>query len=686
MSLKLTVRQRQILGILNSQKERISGKEISEYLGVTDRTVRTDIRILADVLAPMGVRIDAVRGKGYLLISQNPGELQSIVYQESSALTPDDRMRAVLMILLEAMDPVQIDDLAEEFYVSRSTIEHDLRVIAFEYEREQPHIRLIRKRDSVALEYNEWKRRYVMNLLYSSRWNYNYEAGIHMEDLPVSEEEMQAIEETLTRVQAEEGISLSESDHVSFAFTIAIAVRRIRSGFHAGVREPGPAEYGADPESRKQDRPACGSAGEEGRWSHGGTELSGAAQVRAALDRILDRVGEFTAAPFSEEERCLMSRELAYRLQFGTLLRENEETGGRSTPYDRLIGELLAEADADYRLGFSGDRALRSSLSGLLMTQFRNPYHMGLRDEYVTRRVRAEHPDAVEIACRFAGRIRQETGDEVTENYLFELVAVLAEALERQAEIKRGSGIPVAVISHMTMGATRVLMTQIRRYFGNRIRLCGPLPVYKAMREGCGDADLAVATTKMKAADRSIPYLTIPRMMDSQNFERMDFLIALENYRKLYPGTGRWIAGKLTHWDIIPQVKAKRRWDILDEMTASLEKQGRCTREFTDGVFRRERQTSTAFREGFALAHAQTGCGAESGLVLLNLDSPADWGGISVDQVFLLYVSEALSSEQMRIYAALALILRRLKQQKLLGDLPDGEALRRRIGEAERRG
>ena len=37
MGKMLTVRQRQILGILNSQKERISGREIAEYLGVTYR-------------------------------------------------------------------------------------------------------------------------------------------------------------------------------------------------------------------------------------------------------------------------------------------------------------------------------------------------------------------------------------------------------------------------------------------------------------------------------------------------------------------------------------------------------------------------------------------------------------------------------------------------------------------------
>ena len=130
MGKMLTVRQRQILGILNSQKERISGREIAEYLGVTDRTVRTDIQILTTVLRSLGVEIDAIRGKGYLLKNHDSALMQSLVYQEGGVLTPEDRIRVETIILLESADPVDIDDLAEECYASRSTIEHDLKVIS----------------------------------------------------------------------------------------------------------------------------------------------------------------------------------------------------------------------------------------------------------------------------------------------------------------------------------------------------------------------------------------------------------------------------------------------------------------------------------------------------------------------------------------------------------------------------
>lgn len=649
---KLTVRQRQILGILNSQKERVSGREIAEYLGVTDRTIRTDIQVLIDYLQPLNVEIDAVRGRGYLLKSADVSLMQSLVYQADALLTPEDRIRTLTMILLESADPVQIDDLAEECYVSCSTIEHDLKVIAFEYEREQPHIRMIRKKNTVMLEADEWKRRYVMNLLYVRRWNFNYEAGILMADLPVSNAEIGLIEETLTRAQAECGIGLTEYDHVSFLFSIAIALRRIRMGFPVGTS------------------------------SAGGTKAS-----RQVVDEVLDECERKTGETFSTEERSVLSDELAHRQYGGQWQFEGgfwEKTGDNE--YADLIGNVLLEMDAELHSDFAENDVLKSELLYILLTQAHNPYHAGLRDEYVTRRVRTENPDAVEMACLFEEVIRKKTGAGLTENYLFELVTCLAAAIVRLSEKKRGEGIPTAVISHMTMGATIALMSQIRSFFGSRVCLTGPLPVYQAAREGCGEAALAVATTKMKPYDESIPYLTISRMMDKKNFERMNFLVSMETYRQLYPGTTRWVTDLLPHMEVIDCGAEKSRGEILHFLKCRLMEEGIAGEKFCEAVTVREKQTSTAFREGFALPHAMNCAAGTSGILLMQLPCPADWGGIMVDQVFVLFLGKEQLREEMRIYCCLVYLLRRLKAQKLLDGIRDGGELRDLLAVTEKRG
>ena len=655
MSEKLTIRQRQILGILNSQKERISGREIAEYLNVTDRTIRTDIQILTGYLHPLGVEIDAIRGKGYLLKSQDSALMQSLVYQEGAMLTPDDRIRALTVILLESSDPVDIDDLAEECFASRSTIEHDLKVIAFEYEREQPHIRLLRRKNTVQLEEDEWKRRYVMNMLYVRRWNYNYEAGILMSDLPVSNEEMTLIGESLTSSLSTFGISMTEHDHVSFLFSIAIALRRIRMGFPIGTSSAG-----------------------------------GTARTMKAVEAVLSALEARTGVTFSNAECSTLSDEMAHRQQYKEDSFSRDLVGGPApagnAAYLTLISQILLEADEEFGSTFSENEPLKGELLNILITQTHNPFHPGLRDEYVTRRMRTESPDAVELACRIEEALREYRKEELTENFLFELVAVFAEAIEEDFIQKTQSGIPVMIISHMTDGATRVLMTQIRRFFGTRVKLLGPIPVYDALRNGCRGADLVVATTKMKPSDLSLPYLTIPRMMDKKNMERMNFLLSLEKYRRLYGGEGRWIIHHLEEFRVIKGLQAKGHYDTLRKLTDILVEEGLAGESFADDVARRERQTSTSFREGFALPHAMHTAANKSGLFLLLLDSTIDWGGIQVDQIFLLFLKEDQLKSRMRIYSCLVYMLRRLRAQKILQEINDGAELKNLLESIEVRG
>ena len=76
----------------------------------------------------------------------------------------------------------------------------------------------------------------------------------------------------------------------------------------------------------------------------------------------------------------------------------------------------------------------------------------------------------------------------------------------------------------------------------------------------------------------------------------------------------------------------------------------------------------------------------KSGLFLLQLDSPMDWGGIQVDQVILLFLREDQQRCEMRIYSCLVFMLRRLKAQKKLQDLRDGAALKELLYFIERHG
>lgn len=67
----LLERQRKILGLLLANEQRMTGSQIAQMIGITDRTVRNDIKDLNEGLKEYpDSYVESIRGKGYLLVSK----------------------------------------------------------------------------------------------------------------------------------------------------------------------------------------------------------------------------------------------------------------------------------------------------------------------------------------------------------------------------------------------------------------------------------------------------------------------------------------------------------------------------------------------------------------------------------------------------------------------------------------
>ena len=661
----LTGRQKMILGILNSRKSRMSGAEIADYLGVTDRTVRTDMQQLAAFLHNYGVEIDAVRGKGYLLKSQDPKVLQEIVYENAGLLTQDDRVRAILEILLDSRDPADLGEMEDELYVSRSTLESDLRRIIFQYEKEQPHIHLIRKRNTVQLETDEWKRRYVWNLLLLNNWNYNYEGGLRFDVLPVPEKEMDSIRDAVNEALEPWRLRLMEYDYLSFIFSVAIAVRRIRMGFCIDAA-PG----------------------------------SGKPRTRRVVDSILKVVESKTGVPFPEPERETLSYELHHRLQYNDEQFTEEFWSLRAeSPYAAIINRTLEEADEELGLSLSGRQGLKSELLYMLVSQVENPYHTGIRDANAVRLIRTVCMDGMELACRFAGRVAHENGRPMTENFLLELASSLSVALQSESERLLKEGARIQVVSHMSLAGTRILMSELMSFFGSRIRLLDPMPVSRWRAGGRHSCDLAVATTRIELKEGDVPLLSLQGALSKASLEQANFLLTLIRYRTLYPGHDDYVSDMIGSWRLYYEEETVTRWELLKKLSnlAAMEFDGDRIEE-ADRLCReleaRERLSSTALQGGAALPHSWRYNRGKEQVVGVLLKNPTDWGGVQADSVFLLTMGPEHHTSFMRAYACLGFIIRHMKARHLLDDirLPGsdprdlGRILRKRVLSLERQG
>lgn len=118
-----------------SKNEFTSIKELTNLFHVTDRTIRTDIQAINLEIAKYECEILLKRKSGYYLMSYNKDkfkELQNQIEKQTNILTfnsLDDRIKYILQKLLYSQDYVILDDLANEVFVSRNTLQNYIKPI-----------------------------------------------------------------------------------------------------------------------------------------------------------------------------------------------------------------------------------------------------------------------------------------------------------------------------------------------------------------------------------------------------------------------------------------------------------------------------------------------------------------------------------------------------------------------------
>ena len=98
-SLSLSLRQRELLHYLQSQKDYTTGEQLAGHLHVSSRTIRNDITELNEALKKYGIQISSKRSIGYLLEAKDPASLKQLSQASNSFLSRDERVRHIVFQL-----------------------------------------------------------------------------------------------------------------------------------------------------------------------------------------------------------------------------------------------------------------------------------------------------------------------------------------------------------------------------------------------------------------------------------------------------------------------------------------------------------------------------------------------------------------------------------------------------------
>lgn len=122
----LSKRQSKIINILKSSKQPISSKALAEEIGCSTKTIQVEVKNINSIME--NIKIESSRGIGYNLV----GDTSSLKNIKDEPINNDfDRISYIIkkIILLYKGDTLKIENLADEMYVSLSTIKNDLKEV-----------------------------------------------------------------------------------------------------------------------------------------------------------------------------------------------------------------------------------------------------------------------------------------------------------------------------------------------------------------------------------------------------------------------------------------------------------------------------------------------------------------------------------------------------------------------------
>lgn len=652
MQIILPARQRKLLSLLNEQKKLITGVELSHKMDVSDRTIRNDILELNKLLEELPVHIRSIRGKGYVLDVEDRTLLQQLIYTEDVLLTQEDRVRYLTIRLICAEKPLRFGELEDEMFLSRTTLEKDIRLIGEKYSNRRQSLRLIRRENVISFEENEERKRLVLNELFSAEWDYQSENGVHFRDSLFDAKLFDGISDTVKQVLNGYGIKLSDIGLVHFIFAVAIAHLRISAG-HCLVEDT--------------------------------RQVESDDQLMAAVNALCEPLEKLLDISFPMRERRYLAFLLKQKKLFEIECITRQNIDRYVEPeYRELVDAFLADIYKLYSLDLSVDDELYVGLVLHVHSLVNRLLYVYEMKSTILGTLKNRYPFAMELAMHFIPHFERMFQLKIEQNELSYIAAYMGCGVKRLVDHALEGEIVVAVASHLNYSSTQLLLTKLKSVYKQTLRLAGPFSIYEKERISSAGAALILSTVKLKdcpvKASRNI---VVSPFLEGDELSVIDRQLDQIKKDQVHPRLPRDIWQYFEEELFYHNLELDDKEEILSHMSRKLLQKGYVSQEFCSDVMEREHILSSAFENGIALPRPLKSCCYKTVISAAVLQKPIQWGagGQKVQCVFLLAIREEDRKYIMGFFDLITTLLNKTHIRKIM-EAEHFEELMEVIGEA----
>lgn len=592
--------------MMMQQDDFLKSEEICQKLSISARTLRDDLGKYKQYFYEHGISIESKHGTGYRLVIIDENKyydlIAKLLKEEEQAqrllpVYPEDRITYLMKLFLNEKEYVKLDDVADELFISRSTLQSDMKVVKDRLRFF--HLELISKPGSgMKIEGSEMHRRSCI-----SQYFFHTEAidDLFMQRNHMDEKQSQ-IRDILFDTLNEMDFRLTDIGFQNLIIHISIALLRINE----------PIEDHLDYDDLKQKKEY---------------------QVACCLAK---RINERFHVSLSPMETFYMTIHL-----MGKKTMQYHKEYAITEEIEKMLEEIFKEIKQQYGYDFSCDFELYTVLA-LHFQPMLNRLHYGLFIQNpLLDEIKQENSTAFELAVLSAQVIEREASLLLNEAEIGYLALHFALAIERVSK-KQQTKKNLIIVCASGAGSSQILLYKVKQRFKEQLGEIIVIELYKLKTIDQKQYDMILSTVP-------IPFLTEIPVIQVQYFLNGKDTAAIYEAMHREPEQLSFIDTYFHDALFFKDIHGKTKEEILHEMIKRCSIYYQLPKELEASILQREQFASTEFGNMVAMPHPMKAMMKEPFVAVAVLPKAIRWQKQLVRYVFLMCLS-AENNEQMHLF------------------------------------
>lgn len=615
------------------KNETLPQQELAKRFDVSARTIRTDVIALNDILQKFGAQIDYKKNIGYQLIITDEKQYSSLPVQgkqlKSLPRSSRERVLDLLIHFLTETKSVKIDDIADKWFISRSTIQSDLIEVKDYLDKyglsldKKPYqgMRLVGEELAIRSCLSD-----ILWQFYTTEDNHNM---VRLQQMIINNVDLNYLEQIL-QIQFEHfNLTLTTEGQGYLLYSCAVSIARITRGQEL-------IDYQTD----------CLDS-----------------NIIAAATKIAKGFTYFIGSSLSDAEFNYLCAQIAFRARgdissISNAIQENS---------NGLIEHILSYINRYYNYDMRYDERLKNDLFLHISSMLSRIRHQIHTTNPLLSEIKQYYPFAYDISLSAVNNTEQYTAFKLTEDDISYLAVHIGVALERNFSAEYERHPHILLVSELGNSTLRMIEFQIKRDFP-QVKISKTISSREYEQLATIDEDFIVTTTRLSEKDK--PIVKIAPFPTQYQLEQLGRLAMIDR-------TMPYILERFFDERFFMVIdKPLSKQELFKLASDKLAAQGYVDGDFYNSLIEREEIVSTLLGENIAIPHTVGLLAKKTMVVTILAPQGVVWDKNKnevANVIFLLAISKDEYEDAMSIYNLFVNFVKEKSTKRLLNSRSFGE-------------